>query len=184
MARFVLPLLVSGLVGLAVTACEAPRLTRHQMEPHTAQSFWTYAGAGQTFLLEVHNPPPGATPDGIARAFPSPPMVTPAAGFTTEAAQASRPDYRFLLMFGAPVYMDGNDACAGRAPVLKGGDSIQAAFCYRDRSISAVRADGVADAFSSGADDPAAHRVLYDVSRHLVPPFGWKDGDRLRPEDD
>ncbi len=158
-----------GIAG-ALAACGLPRYSRDWAEPRTARAFWSYAGAGQPFLIEVHNPPPTVAAEDLAAAFPSPPMVAPAARFTADPANAARPEYRFVLMFGAPNTTDGDDACAGAVPRLSGGEALQAAFCYRDRTLAEVRAEALGDAFAGGAGTAEARRILYGISRYLVPP--------------
>ena len=162
---------VSGICAVAMlSACGVARLSRHWSEVQTARAFWTYGGGGQPFLIEVHNPPPDVTPAALAAAFPAPPLVAPPLRYTAVAGEASRPEYRFVLMFGAPVQADGADACAGDIPALTGGEALQAAFCYRERVLSEIRGDALGDSFASGADSPAARRLLFDVVRYLVPP--------------
>jgi hypothetical protein len=165
---------VQGVVGLSIVAvlaaCGVPRLSRHWTDAHAARAFWAYGGAGQAFLVEVRNPPPSVTPEALAAAFPPPPLVAPPARYTAVVAEASRPEYRFVLLFGAPVQADGADACAGDVPALSGGAVLQAAFCYRDRVLSEVRGDALGDSFAAGAGSAEARQVLYGVVRHLVPP--------------
>lgn len=164
-------------VSLLVAACGMTRLTRPWAEPHAARALWTYAGAGKPFLVEVHNPPPGVTAQAVADAFPSPPTVAPASSFTADPTATAHPEYRFVLLFGAPATVDGADACSGQAPVLSGGDSLQAAFCHRGRVLAEVRGEALGESFAQGAASPAARGVLYDVVRHLVPPPELEDRD-------
>lgn len=170
-------LLCIGMAG-ALAACGLPRYSRDWAEPRTARAFWSYAGAGQPFLIEVHNPPPPVTAEGLAAAFPSPPTVAPAARFTADAASAARPEYRFVLMFGAPNTADGDDACAGAAARLKGGEALQAAFCYRDRALAEVRVEALGDAFVGGAGTAEVRKILYGISRYLVPPPEYDPSDQ------
>lgn len=168
-----------GIAG-ALAACGVPRYSRDWAEPRTARAFWSYAGAGQPFLVEVHNAPPGVTAEALATAFPSPPTVAPAARFTADAALAARPEYRFVLMFGAPNTADGDDACTGAVPRLSGGQALQAAFCHRDRTLAEVRAEALGDAFAGGAGTAEARKILYGIARYLVPP---PEVDRPDPPD-
>lgn len=166
---FVYPVALLCL-SLLVAGCGATRLSRSWAEVHAARALWSYAGAGKVFLIEVHAPPPGVTAEAIAGAFPSPPTVAPAARFTADPAAAAHPEYRFVMAFGAPVTLDGADICAGRQPAAAGGETVQAAFCHRDRVLAEVRGDALGDSFASGAAGPGARAVLYDIARHLVPP--------------
>lgn len=168
--RCCVAILVTVSLGLLVAGCGMTRLTRPWAEPHAARSLWSYAGAGQVFLVEVHQPPPGLTPQALAAAVPSPPSSAPAARFTADAAQAARPDYRFVLVFGAGAGDDGADACAGRTAPGGEGAVVQAAFCHRDRVLAEVRAEALGDSFAKGAVGPAGRALLYDIVRHLVPP--------------
>ncbi|MGC2856485.1 hypothetical protein ACM64Y_13510 [Novispirillum sp. DQ9] len=170
MARSLMSLVLLGAVAVAVAGCGVTRLSRSWSEPHAARSFWAYAGAGKPFLVEARNLPPAVTAEGLAAAFPAPPTVAPPARYTVAPADAAYPEYRFVLLFGAPAGVDGADACADRAPVLKGGETLQAAFCHRERVLAEVRGEAVAAAFAQGAASPAARALLYDVVRHLVPP--------------
>lgn len=168
-------------LAVVVAGCGVARVGRSWAEPHAARALWNYAGAGKPFLIEVHNPPPGVDGAAVAAAFPSPPTVAPAARFVAEPAAAAHPEYRFVIQFGAPASADGADACAGAIPVLRGGDSLQAAFCHRERVLAEVRGEGLGDSLAGRAAGPDLRAVLYDVARHLVPPPEFEDRDAPDP---
>lgn len=176
--RISVPLLAL-IAGLALSACDGPRYSHVipvSPSPAAPAAYRYVVSVGGPMLMEVYAPPPTVSGADLAAAFPSPAFYSPVR-FTTALPPGSRPDladYRFVLVFSAPVAFDGDDACAltatgtARPPVPEGGD-LMAAFCWKDQTLRQVRVSGPDLAFSGGVTAPATQAVLSQVSGYLVP---------------
>lgn len=177
--RFSVPLLALTAT-VVLSACDATRYTHViPVAPsiEAASAYRYVSSVGGPMLMEVYAAPPSASAADIAAAFPPPAGFSPVRFVTALPADARKElaDYRFVLVFSAPVAFDGDDACALKAggtpaklPAAEGSDLL-ASFCYKGQSLRQVRASGPDLAFTGGARTPAAKAVLFQLSGYLVP---------------
>jgi hypothetical protein len=148
-------------------------------------STFQWAAGGREFPVEVvGNPFPLPDPvfaQAVVDAMQGANQVVPTT-FTVRPGQSSRPGYRHVFMFGAPLSLDAHTLCNRPgdlpAPVFKNRLTVIAAFCSPSQVLSEVTAIGP---LPRSPADPAFRQLVAAVTYDLVPlrdPFD--DNDRFR----
>jgi hypothetical protein len=170
----VFAILLALVAGFALGGCVIVRETISEVGAATKRDFLRYSGDKSPVLVTALNSPFREGPlsvAAIAAQHAGAAVAGTNVGFTEDASQARRPDFRLVLLFDPVNTISPRDICAAAraapAAVIGAGElRLHAAFCLDDEPIAGALATGP---LPDGPTDPAFEKLVRMTVAEMFP---------------
>ena len=170
-------------LSLVVSACAGATMVTHEYyNKDGLRKLFIYVASGRDFLTEIHGNPSGkpqAAFDASVIAAIQGSSFGRLTDFTTSPSANTYENYRLVMVFSGGRYSGAASICRGvdSAPLkaVTGRVEIQAAFCYRDETLSRLNVSYTQGSSALGA-------AMSQVVLNLFPRYDLSDD--LCEEDD
>lgn len=175
MRRTALPVLLAATLLAGCAGTVRTVTSEYPQSSAVARDLLQDAAASGPILLEVRDSP---VPGDVARAMAVAASATSVgfkARFTTNRAEAARPDFRLVVQFSPAPGIGAAEVCDSSRPVARtatDGTTAVVAFCKQAQAILSMTAMAPkADA----ADAPVIRQIAEQAMLRMFIPFGLQD---------